>query len=512
MPREPRKDDPADAARDPQRLAEVRASGLLDTPAEPKFDRWTAFVRKALGCDVSLLTLLDRDRQFFQSASGLDEPWASRRETPLSHSFCQYVVACGEPVRVADARSDPALSGNAAIADIGVIAYLGVPLRSASGRLLGSISAIQRDARQWTDRDAELLLDAAAAVEAEIELGTLQGWLQAVTTNLTDLITVFDAEGTLLYLSPSLSRILGRRAEDCVGGNVGDLVHPEDREELVDARRRVRDRPGSTSSVTFRVFRADGGQRFMEARLTNLLENPAVKGILTVIRDVTGRKEAERRLNLFLKHTPMGFWIVDSEFRFVWVAGMALEELNLDAEVLLGTTIFDLFGTDDAESIEIAAYRGAMAGRHEQFEVNWSDRWWEVRLAPIPDTGEGQRVVGVALDITDRKTVAARLEERTAHFQRLFEEAPEAITLVDREDRILQVNPEFERLFGYTFEEAVGRQINRLIVDPGRAEEAAEISPRRRWRTARSGDGPTAEGRVGSGRIDPGDSCPRARW
>jgi PAS domain S-box-containing protein len=76
---------------DPARLKALRDACLLDTPAEESFDRLTRLASTILHAPVALVSLVDEDRQFFKSCVGLPEPWASRRETPLSHSFCQHV-------------------------------------------------------------------------------------------------------------------------------------------------------------------------------------------------------------------------------------------------------------------------------------------------------------------------------------------------------------------------------------------------------------------------------------
>ena len=78
--------------RDPIRLAALEETGLLDSLPEETFDRFTRLAARLLGTPVSLITLVTPDRQFFKSAVGLAAPWAAARETPLSHSFCQYVV------------------------------------------------------------------------------------------------------------------------------------------------------------------------------------------------------------------------------------------------------------------------------------------------------------------------------------------------------------------------------------------------------------------------------------
>ena len=118
----------AAAVRDPERLAALRSTGLLDSAPDPGFDRHVRLAAEVLNAPVALVSLVDEDRQFFKSCLGVAEPWASERETPLSHSFCQHAVAQREPLVVDDAREHPILKDNPAIADMGAIAYAGVPL------------------------------------------------------------------------------------------------------------------------------------------------------------------------------------------------------------------------------------------------------------------------------------------------------------------------------------------------------------------------------------------------
>ena len=149
--------DPLAALTEPARLAALDATGLMDSPAEAEFDRITDLVRRCLGVPVALVSLVGTDRQFFKSERGLAEPWCSARETPLSHSFCQYVVADDEPLVVEDARVHPALKENGAVGDLGVVAYLGVPLRTPDGHALGSLCAIDAIPRAWSDADREAM-------------------------------------------------------------------------------------------------------------------------------------------------------------------------------------------------------------------------------------------------------------------------------------------------------------------------------------------------------------------
>src|SRR4051794_16135498 len=151
------------ALADVQRLRSLERTALLDTPAERTFDRLTALVCRELGVPVSLVSLITADRQFFKSECGLPSPYGELRQTPLSHSFCQYVVADRQPLVVIDAREDPRLRDNAAIRDVGVIAYAGFPLTTKDGQVLGSFCAIDTRPRTWMPHELELLRDMAAA-------------------------------------------------------------------------------------------------------------------------------------------------------------------------------------------------------------------------------------------------------------------------------------------------------------------------------------------------------------
>ena len=156
------------AVRDPARLDALRATGLLDTPTEDRFDALTQLASRILRAPVALVSLVDRDRQFFKSCLGLPEPWASERETPLSHSFCQHAIAARKPLIVEDARKHPVLHDNSAIRDLGVIAYAGIPLRGPDGQALGTLCVIDHEPRRWTEEEVDLLSGIADAVAAQI--------------------------------------------------------------------------------------------------------------------------------------------------------------------------------------------------------------------------------------------------------------------------------------------------------------------------------------------------------
>jgi hypothetical protein len=152
------------AVEDPKRLAALRRADLLDTPPEESFDQLTRLAARLLGAPMALVSLVDKDRQFFKSSSGpLPE-----RQTPLSYSFCQHAVASKEPLLVEDAREDPVFKDNLAVRDRGVIAYAGIPLITPEGHALGTLCVFDSKPRTWAAEQIENLRALASSVMSTI--------------------------------------------------------------------------------------------------------------------------------------------------------------------------------------------------------------------------------------------------------------------------------------------------------------------------------------------------------
>ena len=229
------------------RLAALEATGLVDGPTREALDRLTRLAARLLGVPTALVSLVDTERQFFASAVGLAEPWASLRGTPLSHSFCQYVVEANAPFVVEDAPNHAVVRDNRAIDDLGVIAYAGMPLRTTQGHVLGSFCAIDNQTRHWSDEDLQTLRDLSLAVAAEIELGMMTSALSNVSSELrslldetTELVCAADAEGRITFANQAWLDALGYSLQDAIGKPAIELVAAEDRARYIDAARRLR--------------------------------------------------------------------------------------------------------------------------------------------------------------------------------------------------------------------------------------------------------------------------------
>ncbi|MGF1500757.1 MAG: ATP-binding protein [Paracoccaceae bacterium] len=147
-----------------------RPTAAAEQPERMALDRHTTLVQRSLGVPVALITRVETDRQIFASAMGLPDPWQSRGETPLSHSFCRNCVSHAAPFVVDTAPNDPRVCDNPAIEDLGVVAYLGVPLLNRDRSPFAVLCAIADAPRVWTPGDIETMELLARNVEIEYEL------------------------------------------------------------------------------------------------------------------------------------------------------------------------------------------------------------------------------------------------------------------------------------------------------------------------------------------------------
>src|SRR5215213_8982849 len=111
-----------------------------------------------------------------------------------------------------------------------------------------------------------------------------------------DVIALLDQNGNVQYVSPSITEVLGYTPDEFVGVNGFKHVHPDDVDEVRRRFNEILSRPGSFASIDARIQDKDGVWRWIESRLTNLLDNPAVGALVSNFRDITDRKLIEQQL------------------------------------------------------------------------------------------------------------------------------------------------------------------------------------------------------------------------
>ena len=135
--------------------------------------------------------------------------------------------------------------------------------------------------REWRLREAA---EATRCCEAHY---------RSLLENVTDVILKLDADGTVRFASPSLSRILGFPTEQWLDRSLFDFAHPDDKAALTGRLQEVRGQPGSAIPLETRLRHQDGTYRLAEALFNNLDQDAEVQGIVVHCRDITERKRAE---------------------------------------------------------------------------------------------------------------------------------------------------------------------------------------------------------------------------
>jgi PAS domain S-box-containing protein len=122
------------------------------------------------------------------------------------------------------------------------------------------------------------------------------------------------------------------------------------------------------------------------------------------------RHEGRTRLSVMMDKMPAVLWTTDTDLRFTSGMGAGLEALGLRAQEMEGKSLFEYFHTDDPEFIAIAAHRKALAGQSVTYEIDWQKHVFDSHVQPLKGSdGQLLGVIGVALDITDRKHLADQL-------------------------------------------------------------------------------------------------------
>lgn len=178
------------------RLAVLHTLEVLDTPEEDRFDRLTRIARKVFNVPISLVSLIDENRQWFKSCNGLGQ-----RETARDISFCGHAILEDGIFCIEDAKKDPRFSDNPLVLESPFIRfYAGCPLKVLDAKI-GTLCIIDRVPRALSTEDRTLLKDLSALVENEL--------LALHLATIDDLTSIPNRRGTINLLRNGIS--LSRR-------------------------------------------------------------------------------------------------------------------------------------------------------------------------------------------------------------------------------------------------------------------------------------------------------------
>jgi diguanylate cyclase (GGDEF)-like protein/PAS domain S-box-containing protein len=222
---------------------------------------------------------------------------------------------------------------------------------------------------------------------------------------------------------------------------------------------------------------------------------PPLKPFGTILRRLLGRfssrpaettppvrhdgLDTERRLSFMLESVPVNLWSTDAHLNITFSQGAGLHLIGTSASEQVGMTLYEVLKTRDPGFTPLAAHLRALQGELVRYETDWRGRSFETRVEPLRGAdGKISGTVGIAIDVTDRKHLYEALQTQKVYFATLFENAPEAIAILDERDGIIRINGQFTTMFGYTENEAIGANINDLIVPREMVEDGIKLTAR----------------------------------
>lgn len=317
----------------------------------------------------------------------------------------------------------------------------------------------------------------------ELPFRSVEFYRELIENNPASL-AVLDREGKILYLAPSVENILGYRPEDMIGRIAFNYVHPDDVHSLHEDHPAQVQNPSLHIRRIIRMLHKNGSVRFLEGIRVNLLDNPAVNGIILNFQDVTDRvkaeqalKESEERYRLLAENISDVIWVFDLSGKITYVSPSVFALLGYSHEELVGTNGFEYLASSSlhvADRILYGEVELEMSGSKDmnrvvssEFEVIRKDgerRWVEFRTRFIYD---GQQkacgITGTSRDITKRKYAERRLLESEERFRSMFDNANDGFCLIDISTReIVKVNNMFCLMTGYDSQETCQMHVKDL--------------------------------------------------
>ena len=485
--------------REDARLRVLRSTGLLDSPPDPTFDRFTRLAARLLKAPCALVGLVDESREFFLSTHGLGEPWASRREVPLTRSFCHYAVRNRASFVVNDAREHPLVRHNQAVYDPGVMAYVGIPI-VLGGEAIGAVSVVDVQPRAWSDEEVRSLGDLTECVVSEIELRLALdasrarcSFGEALVETLGDSVLAVDAAGKFLVVNAAARRLFAYGAD--VGRPLPANWAALHRATLPDGSplpsedgaiaRGLRGEP--TDGLEFALVRSYASEtRWVEACGRPVLgARGEVVAAVAVYRDITDRKQRvdaahmkahnfaqmEGRYRGLLEAAPDAMVVVNERGDIVLLNLQAERVFGYRRDELVGQPVTNLIPEGFAERLISDETRTAaealaqqigtgieLAGRRKDgtsFPI-------ELMLSPL-ESPDGVLVTAAIRDISLRKKAEEHLARMEGRYRGLLEAAPDAMVVVNERGDIVLLNLQAERVFGYRRDELVGQPVSNLI-------------------------------------------------
>jgi PAS domain S-box-containing protein len=292
---------------------------------------------------------------------------------------------------------------------------------------------------------------------------------RAVVENSSDAVVILDESGKTSYASPSVARVFGVPPEAAVGDGVLEHIHPDDLLRVGEQFDQVLRKPGGTLCTEVRVEYEAGSYRDVEATVRNLIDDPAVGGVVINVRDITERKAAEDALReseakysaVVEQATDAVVILQDGLVKFV---NRAYEEITgYPMEETVGLPFADMLAPESRdegiERYESRLQSGQASAVYETKTLCKDGTTKELEASSVVIQYEGESaVMAIVRDVTERKRADQALRDSEELYRGLFEGVLEAIITVTPDGTVTSMNPALEVITGWSRDELMGGQ------------------------------------------------------
>ena len=471
------------AAGEEMRLASLRRYDLLDTPPEEDFDRIAALAARLFSVPLALVTLIDRERQWFKACQGPASGAVGARETGLDLSFCVHAIASRETTVVPDLSVIPRFADHPLVAGGPRLRfYAGVPLINAEGHALGTLCLLDFHPRAFGAAERQSLQDLAATVVSAMELRRAAVVLaereaahRQTFHNSPLAMWVFDVE-TLRFLDVNETALAryGYTAEEFRAMTLCDLRPPEEIPRLLAARPGTGLTPGERG--LHRHQARDGRLLWVEIS-AHSVEYDGRPARMVIADDVTERLEAEealraseQRLSLHVRQTPLA--VMDCNPDFVITAWNPAAEriFGYPAPEALGQNALTLLVDDPDLRRNIREAMRAMKAGARSVNVNRTKsgtmitcEWFSTPL--VDDSGRVLGFASLARDVTEETRVQEALRDTQERLGIIIANAPVILFSIDRTRTYTCCDGKGLSALGRRPHESVGRSVSEIYGD-----------------------------------------------
>lgn len=260
-------------------------------------------------------------------------------------------------------------------------------------------------------------------------------WYRTLVEGVNDLATVIDPDGTITYVSPAVTRVLGYDPDELVGRKMSEFIHPDDRDKKADALETALSNLSAAETVEVRFRHADDSWHWIEATMRNRVDDDVVDGVLLSSRDVTERKQYEAEVQelaeeyeALLNNVEDSIFLLNLDededgprFEFERLSPSYERQTGITTEGVQGQTPRDVFGEQQGAELEANYHRCFNAGEpisyQEELQVNKGSRFWQTKLAPVINDGEPTRLIGITRNVTERVERERQLRQQNERLE-----------------------------------------------------------------------------------------------